>query len=155
MSDVRLIALGNDAAGDDAAALMAARRLRDERLEGVEIVLAGRPGVGLLDLLDTTQQVVVVDVVRSGCNPGHIHQMRLSDVVERAGTYEPVSSHDLGPADAFRLAEALGRPLPDGLFVGIEGLRFELGTALSPPVELAVDELVAALRGALAAVRGG
>jgi hypothetical protein len=43
--------------------------------------------------------------------------------------------------------------LAAGLFVGIEGVRFELGTALSPQVEFGLDELVAALRGAVGALR--
>jgi hypothetical protein len=81
-TDVRLIALGADAAGDDAAALIAARSLQDD--DRLELLLAGRPGEALLDLLDTSRPVVLVDVVRTGSNPGHVHQLRLRDLVERA-----------------------------------------------------------------------
>lgn len=150
MADILVIALGDEAAGDEAAAIQAARCLGDP---DVELVVAGRPGEGLLDLLDTPLPVVVADVVRSGANPGHIHQMRLSDVIERAGQYAPISDGHVGPADAFRQAEAKGLALPKGLFLGIEGVSFEPSNELSPQVELCFDELVAALRGAISALR--
>jgi hydrogenase maturation protease len=150
MGDILLIALGNEAAGDEAAAIQAARCLSDP---DVDIVVAGRPGDRLIDLLDTALPVVVADVIRSGANPGHIHQMRLSDVVERAGQYPPISADHLAPAEAFRRAEAKGRHLPEGLFLGIEGVCFEPLAALSPQVELCFEELVAALRGAISALR--
>lgn len=151
MGDIRLIALGDEAAGDEAAAILAARCLSSD--PDIELVVAGRPGERLLDLLETSLPVVIADVVRSGANPGHIHQMRLSDVVERAGQYAPISSEHVAPADTFRLAEALGRHLPEGLFLGIEGVNFEHSAAMSPQVELCFDELVAALRGAIRALR--
>lgn len=151
MIDVRLIALGDDAAGDDAASLLAARCLAD--MPNVEIILAGRPGERLLELLDTELAVVLVDVVRTGSHPGYVHQLRLDDLVERAKAYGTSTPHAFGPAETLRRGAALGQRLPAGLFVGIEGVQFEPGTPLSPPVELGLEELTAALRGAIGALQ--
>jgi hydrogenase maturation protease len=147
-----VIALGNDAAGDDGAALAAARALAAGK-SGVDVVLAGRPGVALLDLLDPARPAVLLDVVRSGGAPGAIHELRLAEVVDRAAAAPQVSSHGFGPAEALRLARALGRPLPRGIFVGIEGARFDAGAPLSDAVAESIPTLIDAARAAVAALR--
>ena len=141
---VRVIALGNRHASDDGAALRAA-----DALEGQQVVPAGRPGAGLLDLLAAEGPIVLVDVIRSGAAPGSIVQLSLSELARAAVSGAPVSSHGFGAGEALELGHALGRPLPDGCFVGIEGSRFEPGDRLSPPVEAALPALVAALREAV------
>jgi hydrogenase maturation protease len=149
---VRVIALGNAMACDDGAALRAAERLADD--PGVEVVLAGRPGPGLLELFDPAVPTVLVDVVRLGCAAGNLVEMSIADVSAATIDGKPLSSHGLGVTQALRLAEALGRPLPRGIFVGIGGRRFDPGDALDPEVEAGVADLVEAIRGAVAALRG-
>lgn len=146
----RIIALGNEVAGDDAAAIYAARELADE----FEVTLAGRPGARLLELLDPLDPpdgvgpTVLVDVTRSGQAPGHIVSLSLAALAEAAIAGAQTSSHGFGPGEALRLGAALGRPLPPGRFVGIEGRQFGIGQPLSPPLAAALDALVAAIRAA-------
>jgi hydrogenase maturation protease len=142
---VTLIALGNADAGDDGAALQAARAAA-ATLPGCALVEAGRPGVDLLDLLESARRVVIVDVVRSNAPPGTLHAMPLDALLTRADARPQPSSHGVGPAEALRLADALGRPLPRGTFVGIEGRAFSPGAPLSPEVRGGMTELVEAVR---------
>lgn len=150
MTRVRVIALGNEAAGDDAAALEVARRVearlaaRGER-EAIELILAGRPGAGLLELLHAEVPTVLVDVTRSGASPGTIFDLALDDLTGAITGERHFSSHGFGPGEALRLGKALDRRLPHGRFVGIEGTRFDAGAALSPAVAGALDALVAAV----------
>lgn len=150
MTRVRIIALGNESAGDDAAALEAARRVdahvaaRGER-EDIELVLAGRPGAGLLELLHAEVPTVLVDVTRSGASPGTIFDLALDDLTGAITGERHFSSHGFGPGEALRLGKALDRRLPHGRFVGIEGTRFDAGAALSPAVAGAMEALVTAV----------
>lgn len=140
MTRVRVVALGNETASDDGAALIAA-----SRITGAEVVAAGRPGPGLLDLVAHPVPTVLVDVTCTGAAPGRVIVIPL-DALTEAATAEPqVSSHGFGPAETLRLGRALGRPLPPGVFVGIEGRRFEPGTELSPEVRASLDAVVAAI----------
>lgn len=141
----RVVALGNRFASDDAAALRVAERLRDE---GLEVVLAGRPGAGLLDLLD--RPCVLLDVVRHGVACGALVELPLADLAEAASASPSVSSHDLGPASALRLGVALGRPTPRGVFLGLGGRAFGPGETLSPEVERALDAFTDTTRAAYA-----
>ena len=147
---VRVIALGNPMASDDGAAMEAARRLPPR--DGVEVVLAGRPGPGLLDLLDPSVPTVVLDVVRLGVPVGSVVELPLSEVSTASVDGKPLSSHGLGVPQALAMAEALGRVLPPGLFVGLGARVFEPGTELSREVGLAVDDLIAAAQGAIEAL---
>ncbi|MBX3275699.1 MAG: hydrogenase maturation protease [Sandaracinaceae bacterium] len=148
---VRVIALGSAMSRDDGAALAAARALEGE--PGATIVLAGRPGPGLLDLLAPGAPVVLLDAVRGGAAPGEIVELSLDALARAAVANDAVSSHGLGVASALRLGIALGRALPPGRFVGIGGARFEPGEALSPEVAAALPRMIEAARAAVAALR--
>lgn len=150
MSRVRIIALGNDMAGDDAAALEATRRLEARLIalgsDGeLDMILAGRPGADLLDLLPADVPTVLVDVTRSGAAPGTIFNLALSELNDAITGERQVSSHGFGPGEALRLGKALGRALPSGRFVGVEGGRFDVGAGLSPAVAGALDAMIAAV----------
>ncbi len=146
---VRVIALGNAMARDDGAAIAAASKLEDATEGQVELLIAGRPGPGLLDLLDPDRPTVLMDVVRRGAAPGALVELGLGELATATIDGKPISSHGMGVAQAFRLAIALGRTLPRGRFVGIGGRDFEPGEAPSAEVARAIDDLVAAARRAI------
>jgi hydrogenase maturation protease len=139
-----VIGVGNRWRSDDAAGLLAARRVRDLAPEAVEVTeLEGEP-VSLLDAFEGADAVLVIDAVSSGAAAGTVHR-----VDARAEPLpEPLagpSTHLLGLAEAIELARALGR-LPRLLVVyGIEGGRFEAGEGVSGPVAAAVEEAAAAV----------
>jgi hydrogenase maturation protease len=145
VSAVRVLCLGNPHASDDGAAFAVADALTER-----EAIRAGRPGSGLLDLLEGDAPVVLVDATRTGAPAGTVHRLDLAELAGVSQTQPNVSSHGFGPAEALQLGHALGRPLPRGTFVGVEGERFEPGSELSPAVRQALPELVAAVRQAIA-----
>ncbi|MFN9808300.1 MAG: hydrogenase maturation protease [Deltaproteobacteria bacterium] len=147
---IRVVALGSELAGDDAAALEAVRALGP--LDGAEVVLAGRPGPSLLEHLEGAF-VVLVDVVRRGLAPGEITTIDLAEVGVRGLSSGSLTSHDLGPVEALRLGAALGRPAPRGLFVGVGGRSFTRGAPPSEVIAAAQPHLRAAILDAIAVGR--
>ncbi|MFH1766194.1 MAG: hydrogenase maturation protease [Gemmatimonadota bacterium] len=142
---VRIVALGNQDRGDDGAALLVAARFRAE----ASVVLAGRPGSGLLELLPPDQDCILLDVTSSGAPAGTLHQILLDELSPASLPDSRVSSHGFGPGEALALARTLGRQLPKGYFIGIEGGCYELGTGLSPAVEGAMTLFEERVRQAL------
>jgi len=129
-----VIGLGNAARGDDAAGLIAARRLGGLAHEGDPLAL--------LDVWDGAAHAVVIDAVRSGAEPGTVHRFDAVAAPLPARLRTSTSTHAVGLAEAIELARSLGR-LPDRMIVhGIEGGRFEAGAALSPAVSAAIDAVV-------------
>jgi hydrogenase maturation protease len=138
---VRVIVLGDEAAGDDGAAVAAARRLDGELFEQVDMIFAGRPGEALSDLLDAATPTLILDVVRGVGAPGTVVELALAALADEA----LFSAHDGDSQRALARAMARG-PLPHGAFIGIEGLAFDRGGLLSPDVERGVEDLVIAAR---------
>ena len=146
----RIVALGNPDRGDDAAALEVASRFRDQ----ASVILAGRPGAGLLDLLPPEDTCLLLDVTWSGSPPGTLHRIPLADLAAAPLPDTRISSHGFGPGEALELARSLGRPLPNGLFLGIEGESYDLGMGISSAVRGALPRLEAAVRDFLASLHG-
>jgi hydrogenase maturation protease len=97
-------------------------------------------------MICTGSPVLLVDVIRSGRTPGTVVSLALEELKERVVDGSQVSSHGLGPAQAVRLADALGREISPGYFVGIEGVSFAPGNQLSDAVKDAVPTLVEELK---------
>lgn len=144
---MRIIALGNNVAGDDGAALLAAKAI--EASCKADIVFAGRPGAELLDLLEVDEAVILLDVVAGTGQPGKIVKLSFNDLLDNLCPGKQLSSHGFGPTETLQLGQALGRPLPEGCFIGIEGQNFAPGDALSAAVSEAMDSYVDCVRRAI------
>jgi hydrogenase maturation protease len=133
-----VIGVGNDFRGDDAAGLLAARRLRACR--GVRAVEHTRDGLSLMEHWRATDHVVVVDALCSGHAPGTVFRF---DATEGPvpGDVGWISSHSPGVAEGIETARVLGR-LPASLTVyGIEAEHLDPGDRVTPAVEGAVEEV--------------
>ncbi len=140
----RVIGIGNDLRGDDAAGPEAVRRLRARALPGLEVVACAADPQALLEAWSGGDDVTVVDAMRSGAPPGTVTRF---DAARGPLPLEGFrsSTHGLGVAAAVELARALGR-LPARLeIVGIEGARWDHGAALSPEVGAALERWIEGL----------
>ena len=145
---MRIVALGNPDRGDDGAAMSLAKRMQGE----VPVFLAGRAGVNLLDLLPPHDPCILLDVVVSGAPPGTLHRFPLEVLPSAALAGSPPAAHGFGAGEALSLLRCLGRSLPPGIFLGIEGGSFGMGEGLSPLLEERLQALEGALREAVAAL---
>lgn len=142
------MALGNPDRGDDGAALAVAERLQEE----TTVILAGRPGPQLLDLLPEDDPCILLDVTWSGAPPGTLVRIPLAELTPGLLPDLRVSSHGFGPGEALALARALGRRLPPGVFLGIEGESYEMGAGPSPAVLARLPELEDRVRASICAM---
>ena len=142
----RVIGIGNRWRGDDAAGLLAARRVRELASEEIEVTeLEGEP-IRMLDAFEEAGTVIVLDAVSSGSEPGTLHRVDAQAERLPARLGGP-STHALGLAETIELGRSLGS-LPQRLVVyGIEGARFHMSDRVSPAVADAVEEAAAAAIG--------
>jgi hydrogenase maturation protease len=140
----QVLGIGNRWRGDDAAGLVAARRIRAVPGLALEVSeLEGDP-TSLIDAWQGSEHVIVIDAVSSGAEPGTVHRLdaratRLPPDLDRH------SSHAVGLATAIDLGRALDRLPPHLIVFGIEGECFDAGTELTPRVEGAVARTAAAV----------
>ena len=141
---IRVVGVGSPA-GDDGVGLEVARRLAARPPAGAEVCAVDRRGPALLDLLDGADAVIVIDAARSGAPLGTVHELPLAAVPRDARA--PLSSHGVGVQAALALADALGRTLPSGVVLAVEGADLQ---SMSPAVCDAIDAVEARVRGLVA-----
>jgi len=139
---VVVIGVGNNLRGDDGAGLAAAARLRGE--PGIQVRTSAGEGIDLLAMWEDAGAVLLVDAVRSGAPAGTIHRYDVSDEPLPSSPRRP-AGHAISTSDAIELARQLGQLPAKVVVFGVEGGRFETGSALSPAVEAAIEPLVAAV----------
>lgn len=146
MSRVVVIGVGNPYRGDDAAGLAAAERLQSRVPEHVSVLPCEQEPSRIVDAWQGARAAVVVDAVQSGSEPGTLHRVDATTEPVPAHVFRS-STHAFGVGETIEVARALGR-LPARIVVyGVEGASFAAGIGLTPRVETAVDEVVAAVLG--------
>jgi len=155
---VLVLCLGNDILRDDGVGWAIADVLEQFSSESRAPIPESRPfvvkrsalsGFYLLDELTGWDRVLVVDAVRTGQHPpGTV----LTFPFEALGTEEGPSPHAVGLPTVIRLGRQSGVPLPSWIhIVAIEADDMEsFVEGLTPAVEAAVPEAVAAIRSVLA-----
>jgi hydrogenase maturation protease len=138
---ILLIGMGNAYRSDDAAGLIAARRIREQAPEHCAIIEHTGEGAALMELWKDADRVIVIDAMRSGAAPGNVSRF---DATLRPlpATMRQDSTHAFSLPEAVELSRTL-QQLPRQLIVyGIEAQSFEAGTNLSPALELAIPAVV-------------
>ncbi|MCU0502862.1 MAG: hydrogenase maturation protease [Anaerolineae bacterium] len=88
-----ILGLGNPLQADDGVGCRVAEALAGRALPpGVEVMDAGTPGVGLINLLEGRQRAIMVDAAEMGRPAGEVVRFRPEDVV-LTGSTERFSLH--------------------------------------------------------------
>jgi hydrogenase maturation protease len=132
-----VIGVGNPLRADDAAGVMAVRRLRVR--EGVEIREQSGEATALLEALRGRSAALVVDAAAGG-EPGRLHRIDAAVRPLPQGLFG-VSSHGFGVAEGIELARALGALPPVCVVYALEGECFETGAPMSDAVLRALPRL--------------
>jgi hydrogenase maturation protease len=142
---VLVLGLGNPLQADDGVGCRVIEALGAYELPpGVEVMDGGTPGVGLINLWEGRRRVIIVDAAEMGLPAGAVMRFRPDQVV-LTGASERFSLHRTAVANTLALADALGLPLPDIVFYGVQPGHVGWDEALSPEVAAAIPGLVQAI----------
>jgi len=143
MSDrtpVLVLGLGNVVCTDDGAGIAAIHMLiREYDLPEGVVALDGL-GLSLLPLVDSADQVILVDAIRADGPPGT--QVRIEGDEVAPAVYERLSPHQIGVADLLAGASLLDRYPDRVLVLGVVPESIELGLERTPAVQASIPELV-------------
>ncbi len=147
---VLVLCLGNPIRRDDAVGLRVADALDADPPQGAVVRRSAASGLYLLDEMEGSDRVVVVDAVRTGARPpGTVLSFALEDLRAPEGP----SPHSIGLPSAIARARVAGAPVP--LRVHLVTIEVEdadtVGEGLTPAVADAVASAAAAVRRAVAA----
>jgi hydrogenase maturation protease len=135
-----IIGIGNEFRSDDAAGLIAAKKIKKHGLIDADVIESNGDGAGLIDSWTGRKNVIIIDAVLSGSAPGTIHRLEIGKSILPAEFFK-FSTHLFSIPQAIYLSASLGK-LPDKIIIlGIEGSSFETGNAISGEVEQAINSI--------------
>jgi hydrogenase maturation protease len=148
---VRLLVCGNVDRADDGAAIWATGHLLPnstaDDLPGIDVRHCGQ-----LDVDDLTQgggaPTLIVDTA-IGIAAGRVVTLTFDELLAKASTAQPHSSHALPIDQVIGVARELSDGPVEGLFVGIGAAELGFGRSLSQPVRESMGEFVVAIQKAL------
>jgi hydrogenase maturation protease len=143
---VKIIAVGNSFYGDDGVGVAVLEKIRRENLfPGAELVDVQTDALALLDHLTKGETNVVVDAAQMGREPGAAVAFRPEEVRLKIKS-DHFSLHGFGLAEAFDMADKLGKMPDDVLVVGVEPERVVINQGLSAAVKEAVPRVISIIR---------
>jgi len=145
----RVLGLGNDLLGDDAVGVIAARQIKRELVDQVDVAETSVYGLGLLDVILGCRQLIIIDAIKSRqAPPGTVIQL---DPATLDQVVAP-SPHYSGIPEMRALARTLDLDFPQQIAIFAveiaDGTSFE--PSLSEEVRPAVAEVVRQVKNQLA-----
>lgn len=109
---------------------------------GVELLDGGTTGMGLLDQISGREQLLVLDAVQTGQEPGTLVVMRHDEVPVYFGIR--ITPHQLGLADVLATLELAGERPGNVTVLGLVPESLEMSLELSERISGRLEELVQA-----------
>lgn len=156
MKPLRIIGVGNELAGDDAIGPLIIKALKAAQLKEAELLEAGSSGLGILDLMNGADAVLLIDAAQTGRPPGTIHRLVIPDdlglMVQQSWGSGTTSTHALGLGETLTLGHTLGALPATTLVYGIELGQTDIGTEVSSRVRAVIKKVVSAIKKEVEAV---
>lgn len=141
---IKILAAGNYLMADDGVGIHILEKLEQMNMSDVELVNVGVGGLAILDYMEDTDHVIIIDAVRGGGEePGSIY--KFTDKELPPANLFMMSLHDLSLVDTLRLGREIQPELmPKNITIlGVEVERVEgICTDLSPRVVAAIDGVI-------------
>ena len=142
MKRINIIGFGNLLMSDDGAGIHLVQHLARRHLpENIQLHDGGVASFEVLDAARNADQIIIIDVLAGGGQPGDIYRLDAVETGDLSGlSPRPLSLHEDTLLQSLQLARCAG-PFPPVTIYGIEPGRITFGTALTPAVSAAVERL--------------
>jgi hydrogenase maturation protease len=142
MPKTLILGVGNYLLSDDGLSVHVLEQLEANHTfpEEIEVVDGGTCGLDLLQFLEGITNLIIVDAVNAGKEPGTI--IRLSGDQVPAYLSMKISPHDIGLPDLLATAKLRDLYPPNVIVLGIQPESLAVSVDLSPSVAAKLDELV-------------
>ena len=147
MKRLLVLGVGNLLLTDEGAGIHAVHELEQEpewNRELVDFVDGATFTQDIFYIFQEYEQVVVLDAVKGGREPGTVYRFTESNLMENHE--QSLSLHDIDLLDSLKMAELLGNK-PELVVIGMEPLTIsEWSMELSPPIQAAYPRFLEAAR---------
>jgi len=133
-----VLGIGNVLLRDEGIGCHVAHALEEIPLPDVKIIDGGTcPDV--LQFLEDTDKLVIVDAVKGGGPPGQIYRFHLEDITLEQKLF--LSLHDVGLVDNLMLMQ-LWHNISEAVIIGVEPREINWGLELSPELQGKMPQII-------------
>jgi hydrogenase maturation protease len=146
---IAILGVGNLLLTDDGVGVHVVEELRAkyEFPDNVLVVDGGTVGLTLVDLISKTDQLIVVDAVKNGGEPGILYRLEGGSLPHRVLAKN--SLHQIDLLEVLTLCQTLDS-VPETCIIGVEPMDVEsMNIELTPPVQAKVEPMVGMVLGEL------
>jgi len=142
---ITILGLGNMLYGDEGFGCAVVEQLKTDNSwpENVEITDGGTQGLYLLDYIESSDKLLIIDSViplEEGVKV-HVYQNEIP-----AGIQKKMSSHQTGLTELLALAKLHNRYPKDLVLIGIPPVNLDMGIGLSPEINALVPEVITTVK---------
>jgi len=139
LRQVAVVGVGNLLLKDEGVGVHVANALKKLALpHGVEI-MDGGTSPELLDYVETSEKLIIIDAMETGGTPGSVYRFRLDDLNTEAS--ELISVHELNLISGLKMMRLLGKGLPETVIIGVQPKEIGWGTELSAELQEKIPEI--------------
>jgi hydrogenase maturation protease len=149
---VVVLGLGNTLLGDDGAGIQVVQHLRAGRAmpQGVRCIDGGTLSFSLLDDIQNTDALIVVDAAQLGEAPGTVHIYHDQAMDLFLLSKRSCSVHEVSLSELLDMSRLTGRLPARRAFIGIQPEIIDWNTAVSPSVHLGLETACTHVRALIA-----
>lgn len=148
-----VLGVGNVLSGDDGVGVSAARELqRSGPPAGAQVYDLGTALWDLPSEADGCDELIVVDAVRSGGEPGSVYRAEIEGLEEAEGA-PPLSLHQVGVRQMLVMARLSGLSWGRAVLIGVEVEDVSARSGLSASLRGALPRVVEAVKSEIRAAR--
>ncbi|MBU7006661.1 HyaD/HybD family hydrogenase maturation endopeptidase [Phosphitispora fastidiosa] len=145
MNRVTVMGVGNDLLRDEGIGVHVIKAMEGQQLpDGVKIVNGWVAGIDLLQEIQNTERLIIVDAIDTGDRPGTIYRFRADEVDVMINRHK-TSLHQVDLFETLKLAKFLGG-YPETVIIGIQPRDIVWGTELSPLLASLIPQIVDVVR---------
>jgi len=133
LQDIKILGIGNTVRQDEGVGVHLLQTLENKLPAEIELIDGGTLGLALLDFVEKTKKLLILDAVEAGKEPGEVVVWRKEQVPYFMAS--KMSIHQVGFAEVLNLAKFRDNYPEDIVVIGIQPQCLDWGTELSEPVQ--------------------
>ncbi|AFM41783.1 Hydrogenase 1 maturation peptidase HyaD [Desulfosporosinus acidiphilus SJ4] len=138
--EIGILGLGNSIRQDEGFGIHLLERLRNNLPPEIDLLDGGTDGLRLLDFVEKTKRLIVLDAVDAGKKPGELVVWRGEEVPKYTGN--KLSVHQMSFAEVLYWAEFQGHSPDEIVIIGVQPESLDWGTELTDTLQRRIPEAV-------------
>ena len=152
MGKILIVGIGNFLLRDEGVGVHAVKQLQETGLpEGVEAVDGGTDSYNLVEVFSEARDLIIVDAMKAGGEPGTIYRARLEDLGLKPEE-NALSLHEMHFIEAISMTNMLGYH-PRVVVFGVEPREITWGVDLTPEVAVKLPRLIELIQAEIAELK--